>query len=516
MLICHSHKSANATNTFQRVFTYPSSNLYLGNPLQTADFGFMLMGTMVDTMSPENSEIILIKTDTYGVQQWSKLYSSGNHDNGNAYLIDYDGSVVMTGSFYLSNSPLDNDIFVVKTDSAGNQLWSKGIGGTRTESAAAIALTSDSGYLIAANSWSFDTVIQENIYLVKLDRNGNRIWSKVLYRDFGAKVSSIKPTFDGGFILSGTCSYPYNLLAIKIDDQGVPQWSKNYNGLHEDWAYDAVQTSDSGYMVLGETMDGDDCTIFKTDSLGAPEWSKILSLGSQTIHGYNLLSGFDDNYYIAGWVPDTIMDSTAFILKLDINGNILSAARFESNISPFQRNFIQLLDSSFLVANYDATYPLNTANLTKIVPFGGVSCPMAELIISESPITLTSDTGLTWFTPDDSIWDINTIVQNTSLVENVICQNIGTGIEESISSIHSILLYPNPSHGKLTIRFSADEIRENSISIINSFGQIVYNANSNDEELLIDTHNWSTGLYHYFVYSDRIGLRSGSVVVVAP
>ncbi|MEE9201975.1 MAG: hypothetical protein V3U31_02120, partial [Dehalococcoidia bacterium] len=95
------------------------------------------------------------------------------------------------------------DIYLVKTDARGNELWSSAIGGPASDSAAAIRQTSDSGFIIAGSTASFGSG-GADIYLVKTDARGNELWSSAFGGPASDSAAAILQTSDGGFIIAGS------------------------------------------------------------------------------------------------------------------------------------------------------------------------------------------------------------------------------------------------------------------------------------------------------------------------
>src|SRR5205085_7363178 len=106
------------------------------------------------------------------------------------------------------------DYWVIKTDSLGNKLWEKDIGGTEYDLMYTLLTTHDGGFLLGGTSgspvsgnksdpiWDTTGVQMRDLWIVRLDSAGNQLWDK----DYGGMgnewVNSIKETYDGGFILA--------------------------------------------------------------------------------------------------------------------------------------------------------------------------------------------------------------------------------------------------------------------------------------------------------------------------
>src|SRR6185436_10296148 len=163
------------------------------------------------------------------------------------------------------------DVYLIKTDSTGNLLWSKTFGGTDEEVGFSTQQTSDGGYIIAGYYGSVGGGGFQ-IYLLKTDANGGLVWSKTF--SGGGVGFSVQQTMDGGYIISGfNGNSNASICLIKTDANGNLLWSKTFGGTNEDWAGSVQQTADGGYVITGYTRNfgsGGYCDIYliKTDSSG--------------------------------------------------------------------------------------------------------------------------------------------------------------------------------------------------------------------------------------------------------
>ncbi|WP_157833443.1 hypothetical protein [Desulfotruncus alcoholivorax] len=118
----------------------------------------------------------------------------------------------------------------------------------------------DGGYIIAGDTQSsymwghggFD------IYLAKLDAAGRMKWRKTIGNTKDNKVTSVKQTAEGGYIICGTTEAPFarkdlDVYLVKTDAAGIIQWQKTYGGTGEDTGTSVQQTEDGGYIITGTT-----------------------------------------------------------------------------------------------------------------------------------------------------------------------------------------------------------------------------------------------------------------------
>jgi len=120
---------------------------------QTSDGGYVIAGGTERTK--DNSDVLLIKTSPNGTEEWGQFFGGSNSDFGQSVQQTSDGGYIVagyTGSFGAGN----NDAWLIKTDSAGNEEWNKTFGGSDTNQAYDVKETSDGGYILTGYTDSHD------------------------------------------------------------------------------------------------------------------------------------------------------------------------------------------------------------------------------------------------------------------------------------------------------------------------------------------------------------------------
>jgi hypothetical protein len=245
---------------------------------QTTDGGYILTGSR-DFLSPLGLEdqVLLIKTNSLGQLQWDKTYGGVNNEYGRYVQQTIDGGYVICGSKY-SNGPLINeDIYLIKTNTLGDTTWTKTFGGLETDKGYSVHQTTDNGYIICGYTESFGNG-DEDVYLIKTDSLGGSIWTKTFggIEDDGGH--SVQQTNDGGYIITGyttnTIINEYDVYLLKTDGNGDTLWTKTFDGLglEDDEGNSVRQTSDGGYIICGTTesvvVGGSGIYLIKTDGNG--------------------------------------------------------------------------------------------------------------------------------------------------------------------------------------------------------------------------------------------------------
>ena len=289
-----------------------------GNSVQqTTDGGYIVLGTTRSYGNGE-SDILLVKIDNVGNEEWRKTFGGINKDIGNSVQQTTDGGYIISGTTFVNSS--NPDLWLIKTDSNGEEEWNKTFGGNRGDYGGSVQQTSDGGYIFIG---SFFTVGKnQDIWLIKTDSNGEEEWNKIFGQEGNFEMGySVQETSDGGFILLGedydTKSMGY---LIKTDSQGIEEWSNN--------KYDSVfgtyvqQTTDGGYIFTGFTTSGSYSYILliKTDSNGNEEWNQTYGGGGGD-GGNSVQQTTDGGYIITGWTGSFGKGSTdVWLIKTNSQG----------------------------------------------------------------------------------------------------------------------------------------------------------------------------------------------------
>ncbi len=153
--------------------------------------GFILAGGTNDSISDNGS---LVRTDTGGVVIWSKSFGGSLPDDFHRVDTTSDGGFIASGTTR-SYGPLNPNMWMIRTNSSGDSLWSKTYGGDNHDHGYSGQQTSDGGYIIAGHTGSFG-YYNEEAYIVKTDATGNPP-NKLTYTTVLAIVSPTATTCGG-------------------------------------------------------------------------------------------------------------------------------------------------------------------------------------------------------------------------------------------------------------------------------------------------------------------------------
>jgi uncharacterized delta-60 repeat protein len=268
--------------------------------IQTADGGYLLTGYS-NSFGAGWSDIYLIKTDAEGSELWNKTFGGTDHDRAHTALELADGSLVIAGYTvsFTSGQKESADTWLIKLDSGGNEIWKNTMGTTDTDYPYDLKLTDDGGFIIAGYHVSFG-ITQRDVYLIRADADGKELWFKGYSgaeTETTERSASVHITPDGDYLVAGhtlsTGAGASDAWLLKIDPQGEVIWSQTFGGAKDERAYAMLPTADGAVILAGYTASagngGADVYVQKiTDVVGATAInSQITDAVTQTAETVN-------------------------------------------------------------------------------------------------------------------------------------------------------------------------------------------------------------------------------------
>lgn len=279
-------------NAGDTLWTKQYTNNIIGNQVilwdcnTTNDNGFVATG--VYSIAPYHSGVLLIEVDSAGQEILRKEYQQAGWIQHGYSVEQTSGNGYLLGMYqYMPGYDTSGDPAILKLDSLGFIQWKKNIGGPVRDFNAKVCLANDGNY-IAGTSISDSTALDDyytRIKIVKLSTAGEIIWENTYCgTELNNKLYAIYPDHNGGYVATGKRRnelHPgswwneYGWL-IKINENGDSIWYREYqyyNGTGDDFnsLYDLCLTSDGGYAMVGQVstwIEPQTAWLIKVDSLG--------------------------------------------------------------------------------------------------------------------------------------------------------------------------------------------------------------------------------------------------------
>ncbi|MDZ4844096.1 MAG: hypothetical protein SH857_00955 [Chitinophagales bacterium] len=358
----YSFSIAFAQGNFQKAFGI--EGFEKGSALKQLPDGGFIIGGETQSYGLQETDMLLMRTDAGGNLQWSKTYGGPEREVINDVVLMNDNGFLFLAERYQPDKKEGEFLTLGKTDGSGKLLWKKIIdeSGNETEGFSMNA-TSDGNYIITGItrklnivSTAFFNVTDRNpkLYLLKVDGNGNKIWSRCLLVS-DAKISttgnSVITAKDGSYIITGNISRSEisdagksaddagnsdsrNMLLLKVNTDGSLAWANEYGANRVTAGFRVIEKQDGGFVVVGiatpDNTNNVDYFMMSIAADGALQWSKTfggakfdaVSDVSQTTDGGFLVSG-STNSFGAG-------ASDVLLFKTDAKGNVLWAKTYGS------------------------------------------------------------------------------------------------------------------------------------------------------------------------------------------
>ena len=347
---------------------------------QATDGGYILAGG-THSYGAGLSDIWLVKTDSNGNEQWKQTFGGTGWDEAWSVQQTSDGGYILAGrtDSYGAGS---YDFWLVKTDSNGNELWNMTFGGTGDDSAYSVQQTSDGGYILAGRTDSYGAGSYD-FWLVKTDSNGNELWNQTLGGTSGDSAYSVQQTTGGGYILVGrTTSYGAgreDFWLVKTDSDGNELWNQTLGGTGYDIAYSVQQTADGGYILAGSTKSygagREDFWLVKTDSDGNELWNQTLG-GTGYDIAYSVQQTTGGGYILAGRTGSYGAGQSDFwLLKIYSNGIELWNRTFGGIDEDYAYSVQQTADGGYIIAGSTRSYGAGSSDCW-LIKVGGEPAPI--------------------------------------------------------------------------------------------------------------------------------------------
>ncbi|SHM45277.1 Por secretion system C-terminal sorting domain-containing protein [Chryseobacterium carnipullorum] len=346
-----------------------STQDFLSQINTTIDQQYLITGSSIqsdklqagDNKQNNGYDFHLIKLNQQGEQVWEKYFSGNNHDYLSSSVTTQDGGSLVSGTSY-SGKGLDkkndskggSDIWLLRLNEFGDEIWQKTLGSSSDEEARAVVQTTDLGFFVTGNVQNYSKGYgSKDVLLIRLDKYGNELSQSILGGKGLDEVEKMIPTKDGGVLLGiysrsnpGGSKKTENYgegdyWVIKLDKTGKVEWEKNFGGKGDDHLRTLALTS-TGYVIGGESRsersgnktvgieEGTDLWLISLNDRGEELWQKSFNFKNRDIlMGMNVLHSADGQsskgILLGGYTQTQgrieAEDETFWMLYLNQDGN---------------------------------------------------------------------------------------------------------------------------------------------------------------------------------------------------
>jgi len=544
----------------QSITTDASGNVYTtGGFSGTVDFD---PGAGTFNLTSNGSDDIFIqKLDANGNFIWVKSTGGVGSDESLSITTDALGNVYTTGKFqntldfdsgagiFNLTSNGSDDIFIQKLDANGNFIWAKSIGSTIDDYG--LSITTDAlGNVYTTGAFyytvdfdpgagTFDLTANggADIFIQKMDANGNFIWAK----SWGSPIigswsviGSITTDASGNIYTTGllvgtvdfdpgagtfnlTSNGSYDIFIQKLDANGTFIWAKSMGSTSGADQSSSITTDALGNVYttggFSDTVDFDpgagtfnltsngsyDIFIQKLDVNGDFIWAKSMG-GAGLDFGYSITTDASGNVYTTGRFYNTVdFDPGSGTFNLSSNGGVDIYIQKLSQCAPSTGAETTTACDTYTAP--DGAVYTSTGMYTAIVPnaAGCDSTITIDLTVNNSSTSSISETALDSYTaPSGAVYTTSSVFNDTianaagcdSVLTITLTMN-HTGIEEI--NHQQVLLTPNPTSGFIIIKGIENAAGIKGMELVSSAGRVI--AVSKVSTTKIDVSTLSSGTY---------------------
>ncbi len=492
MMMLFADVTVNAQSTFQKSIGGSASD-YAANLSPTADNGFILVGT-TSSFGAGGADIYLIKLNADGDTLWTRTYGGANDEYGSSVTQTSDGGYIISGNTK-SFGVAGKDAYLIKTDMNGNVLWSKTYGSTGNDYGNKVLQTTDGGYIVAGTTESVGNG-NYNVYLIKTNSDGDTLWTKSYGGSLEDDGNFIQQTSDGGFILVGTTfsfgSGGYDIYVIKTNESGDTTWTKTYGGTIDDYGFSVKQIAGGDYLVTGTTNSfgagSFDCYLMQLNPIGGVVWIKTYG-GTGWDNGYSILQTTDNGFLVLGQSFSFGIASDIYLIKTDEVGDTLWTRTYGGSGYEFESCILQTTDGGYLISAGEESFgPDRNIYLIKTDAGGNSGCFQAssQTIVNTISIPVTSTS--TTISAGGTVASQNTIKGGGAVV-TTLCSTVT--VNETASK-NAAMVFPNPFTNEFILTGTKSD---GEFKVFDLSGKEILRGQTNSVETKINTELLLPGFY---------------------
>lgn len=297
--------------------TYEASGLSGANNIEpTSDGGYLIAG--------EGIELFAVKVDARGNVEWAKNYGDGGYTHGRV-LVTPDDHYLLFGATKLLDNGFYSNGRVLKLDRDGNIVWQKVLGRYGSQEYFTSATLAYNGNYILAG------MTQGDYWVVEMDTAGEVVW-QMSYGGFAEDTGLVVTKVLGKYYLVVGASDSFaeggqrNWWAILVSQNGRLAKQLSLGGLDAEDPHTAIATSDGGFMIGGGTgsfgSGFSDLWLVKFDSHLRIEWQRTYGSSWRTEHAWQIHE-LDTGYAVIGDTYAFPTDYDIWLMHLDPEGQVL-------------------------------------------------------------------------------------------------------------------------------------------------------------------------------------------------
>lgn len=281
-------------------------------------------------------------------------------------LVDYAaGAVVLEDHIYMvgtskSLQAVSGGLALTKIDASGNRIFEIAYGGTTLDIGTNICKTSDGNLLLLGmTSLPTTTGTQVDIFILKVNANGDTLWTKIYGDATQFDVAEGLLETDNGDILILGSTYngsTNDFKLLRLDGQGNLLWQKIYNSPYKDEGINIAAAENNQYILLGRRQDGDDdFYAMKIDGQGNLIWENTYGT-PQYEQAHSITKTSDGNFLLCGHSSGLDILHNLYLTKITTDGLVLYEKHYGGEKHDGGTSAIELSNGHLLLAGETDSY----------------------------------------------------------------------------------------------------------------------------------------------------------------
>ena len=439
--------------------------------------------------------VVVIVLEAYSQVVYENLYQDKGAYSGTSIKPTTDNGYIITGFCNPTGAFFGQDLLALKIDSLGDVMWAKNFGGVSSDYGREIIQSVDGGYLVVGDISNGSTASRD-VFIVKMDENGNELWSKIIGDTLGDRGAGIVENMSDSTIVIAASVNDLNYCLIKLNKLGDTLWTKTYPDTVN--IMSLSKTSDGGFVACGIEV-GDKGFVSKLDVNGNVDWKKSFFGGENLMKCFEIANG---NIAVVGRSllnsPPPKTDGIMRILD-GLDGEELMANTYGGSLTDDFNDGIETPDGNFVFVgvSYFSSQPYDQDQfyIVKTDEDGavlwerdfGADFPDSEIGFS---ICNASDGG--YIACGQRVTNGEAHLFVIKISESGSTVSIKETIVPTVFSI-----YPNPATTYFTLDFEESISKNTIIDVLNIEGRSVYKTrlDNGESKVKVNCESFARGVY---------------------
>jgi hypothetical protein len=293
------------------------------------DKSYLVLGAV--GIDSTNDDIWIARLDKNGNKLWEKTYGSKVYERCTQMLSTSDGNFLLIGQRNVE--PGKNiDSYILKIDIDGNLIWEKCFGGSFMERTFYGAETQGGDFIISGLILPYKNN-KADIFLLKLNKNGEQLWTKTYGEEkvhdivHSLSLNSDKKTYTMTGYSETIREGFHEALFMQIDENGNLLKKQTHDNGEDVRLMHSEQTKDGGFIVTGYTRKDItkniyDAVLLKYDADGKVAWIKNFGLADKDDQGYWIVLNKDGGYTLTGYTHSLGINGDVWLIKTNASGEL--------------------------------------------------------------------------------------------------------------------------------------------------------------------------------------------------